>query len=1000
MTNLLRKLLISALLLMPFAGAPLSRAQNGSRITHVLVISIDGMHSHDMQTWIANNPTSALAGLAATGVNYTNAFTTQPSDSIPSTVGIFTGASPSLGGMYYDDAWHRVWAPPAAKGACVTGVANGTLIDLKQGIDVSPNSVNSGGINPANLVRDPFNGCAPVYPHNMMRVNTIFEVIRGAGMYTAYSEKRPSYDFLNGPSGTGVQDLYVPEINGVNLLTPSAIEGFDNLRVTSILNEIRGLKSDGSASAPTPNVFGMNFQAINSAKKASNTSGYDASGNFDATLQHELAFVDGAIGSMLSAIRLQGLANSTAVIITAKHGESPLTSSRTIVDQTAIGAIVSAGGVPVTASPTSPKVGKTTQKTSELIWLPRQDSSGVPLTAAAVQAETTLAVSTLTNSVDARFQPFWTSILSFGSGLPFPDPTVDPASPDIVVVMKDGVNFEPQPLPSPATFAEHGGFGENETHVPLLVSYPTWAPVSVSGPLNVATRQIAPTVLSMLGLNPAALDAVRIEGIASLPEVITRLDTTPPVIVPTVTPSPNVNGWNNSAVSVSWSVTDPESGISSSTGCTATSLTTETSGTVVTCSATNAAGLPSTVSVTIKIDMTPPSAMASTLPLPNANNWNNGSVTVTFTGTDSLSGIDTCTAPVVVNTEGAGQSSPSGTCTDKAGNTSAPVSKTGINIDLTAPVITFAGRTPPNTNGWNNTAVTLNWNCTDALSGTVSSSVSVTLTTDGANQSATGTCQDKAGNQRSDTQNGINIDSTPPVITFAGRTPPNANGWNNTAVTLNWNCSDALSGVVSSSVSVTLAADGANQSATGTCKDKAGNQSSNTQSGINIDRVPPVLIVPASVVANATSPSGAAVSYIVTASDALDPSPVVICSPSSGSIFPIGNTSVACTATDRAGNTSSGSFVVTVKGAAAQVNDLLTLVSSFNLSTLGNSLTAKLQNIQSKLSGGQTNAACGQLGAFINEVTDQSGQGLTVAQANQLIAAANQISALVGCSNH
>src|SRR5689334_1146228 len=76
------------------------------KIRHVLVISIDGMHSRDMQTWIANNPNSALAGLAATGVNYTNAFTTQPSDSIPATVGIFTGASPSLGGMYYDDAWH------------------------------------------------------------------------------------------------------------------------------------------------------------------------------------------------------------------------------------------------------------------------------------------------------------------------------------------------------------------------------------------------------------------------------------------------------------------------------------------------------------------------------------------------------------------------------------------------------------------------------------------------------------------------------------------------------------------------------------------------------------------------------------------------------------------------------------------------------------------------------------------------------------------------------
>src|SRR5215467_5370442 len=99
------------------------------------------MHSRDMQTWIANNPTSALAGLVATGVNYPNAFTTQPSDSIPSTVGIFSGASPTLGGMYYDDAWHRVWAPPTS---CTPGVASGTAISLKQDIDLNPTDINAG----------------------------------------------------------------------------------------------------------------------------------------------------------------------------------------------------------------------------------------------------------------------------------------------------------------------------------------------------------------------------------------------------------------------------------------------------------------------------------------------------------------------------------------------------------------------------------------------------------------------------------------------------------------------------------------------------------------------------------------------------------------------------------------------------------------------------------------------------------------------------------------
>src|SRR5262249_37475232 len=100
-------------------------AQGGPKIKHVLVISIDGMHSQDMAKWIQNNPNSTLASLAANAVNYPNAFTTQPSDSIPATVGIFTGASPSLGGMYYDDAWHRRWSPPGSN--CTT---QGTMIDL------------------------------------------------------------------------------------------------------------------------------------------------------------------------------------------------------------------------------------------------------------------------------------------------------------------------------------------------------------------------------------------------------------------------------------------------------------------------------------------------------------------------------------------------------------------------------------------------------------------------------------------------------------------------------------------------------------------------------------------------------------------------------------------------------------------------------------------------------------------------------------------------------
>ena len=93
----------------------------------------------------------------------------------------------------------------------------------------------------------------------------------------------------------------------------------------------------------------------------------------------------------------------------------------------------------------------------------------------------------------------------------------DAAPPDIVVVMKDGVNFEPSPI---TVFAEHGGFGENETHVPLLVSNPKWTGLTQGA--IVSTTQIAPTVLSLLGLNPQDLLAVRIEGTQPLSDVLVQ----------------------------------------------------------------------------------------------------------------------------------------------------------------------------------------------------------------------------------------------------------------------------------------------------------------------------------------------------------------------------------------------------------------------------------------------------------------------------------------------
>jgi hypothetical protein len=161
-------------------------------------------------------------------------------------------------------------------------------------------------------------------------------------------------------------------------------------------------------------------------------------------------------------------------------------------------------------------------------------------------------------------------------------------------------------------------------------------------------------------------------------------------------------------------------------------------------------------------------------------------------------------------------------------------------VDTTDPVITFVSRTAANGNGWNNGNVTVEWSCADSSSGVLAASVSQTVSTEGANQSATGTCEDHAGNTASDTQSAINIDKTAPSASASASPAANANGWNNTNVTVSFSGTDGLSGIDYCAAAEVLSSEGAGQSASGTCTDMAGNISSPAAvSGINIDKTAP-----------------------------------------------------------------------------------------------------------------------------------------------------------------
>ncbi|HJU42427.1 MAG TPA: PKD domain-containing protein, partial [Vicinamibacterales bacterium] len=186
-----------------------------------------------------------------------------------------------------------------------------------------------------------------------------------------------------------------------------------------------------------------------------------------------------------------------------------------------------------------------------------------------------------------------------------------------------------------------------------------------------------------------------------------------------------------------------------------------------------------------------------------------------------------------------------------------------------------------------------------------------------------------------------------------------------------------------------------------TATDAAGNTSNKTMLVTVVDTTAPGLSLPGDITVDATSPQGAVVNYSATATDLVSGNIAVSCAPPPGSTFAIGTTTVPCSATDAAGNTVSGSFTVLVQAAAAQVTQLITTVQSFNLQQgIANSLDAKLQIILTALNdanNGNSTAVCNQLAAFINETLAQSDKKLTVEQANQLIAAAEQIRAVIGC---
>src|SRR5262249_42390901 len=200
------------------------------------------------------------------------------------------------------------------------------------------------------------------------RVNTIFEVIKSAGMRTAWSDKHPAYELVNGPSGQGVDDLYTPEIASTNG-TPAGTEAYDSLKVQAILNEIDGKDSTGLfTTVGVPAIFGMNFQAVSVTQKLAGAGYLDALGTPSPALAGALDFIDQSLGKMVSELHKEGLFSSTVIIVTAKHGQSPIDpNQRQIISSKLIPNLVK--GIQ------SDLLAQATQDDVALLWLTDQSKT-------------------------------------------------------------------------------------------------------------------------------------------------------------------------------------------------------------------------------------------------------------------------------------------------------------------------------------------------------------------------------------------------------------------------------------------------------------------------------------------------------------------------------------------------------------------------------------------------------------------------------------------------
>jgi hypothetical protein len=501
-------------------GRAQSVAATAAAARHVLIISIDGLHQADVTDPALAAQIPTILSLAQSGIQYANAHTTRPSDSFPGTLAYLTGAGPATTGVYYDVGYSRSLDAPNAS----PGDLRGAMVKLTEILDKNYDVLDGGGdfgfqsLSTANMLLDPSRNFSPVYPHEYLRINTIFEVAHAAGFRTVMMDKHPVYEIASGPSGRGLDDLYCPEIgakvalvDGKLLDATDAPQGtqlrrsnqsadltraYDDLKLAAMLRQIRGEDARGTSHPGPPGLIAMNFQAVNIAEKDKDHGGIEMVNGREAPsqlLKDNLHHVDDDLAQIVAAIKSAGLWDQTLIVLTAKHGNNPRVGKCSgggllLVDKTLADAGVS--------------LGAQAADDAGVFWF--LDPALVPRAAKAIQE-----IKDNGNPIDLDGIYFGDSLKSAGLAGP------TDRTPDLVITLKPGkVLIDDLPRR-----CEHGGFVEDDIHVPLILCGGS-IPAERRGAIvqsPVDTKQIAVTAVKALGLDPGLLEGAKIEKTQSLP---------------------------------------------------------------------------------------------------------------------------------------------------------------------------------------------------------------------------------------------------------------------------------------------------------------------------------------------------------------------------------------------------------------------------------------------------------------------------------------------------